>query len=56
MIDENDKRYKDIILLPHYEPKNHPRMPMKDRVYGFSDFLLIDPNKSKKKEEDKDKE
>ena len=56
MIDENDKRYKDIILLPHPESKNHPRMPMRDRVHVFSDFLLIEPNKSKKKSGDKEKE
>ena len=30
--------YDDIINLPHYEPKNHPRMSMWKRAAQFAPF------------------
>lgn len=36
----NDK-YDDIIDLPHYEPKNHPRMARIDRAAQFAPFAAL---------------
>ena len=33
--------YEDIIHLPHYEPKNHPRMPMYKRAAQFAPFAAL---------------
>lgn len=33
--------YEDIIGLPHYEPKNHPRMSMANRAAQFAPFAAI---------------
>lgn len=33
--------YDDIIHLPHYEPKHHPRMPMAARAAQFAPFAAI---------------
>lgn len=31
-------KYDDIIMLPHPEPRNHPRMSMRDRAAQFAPF------------------
>ena len=33
--------YDDIINLPHYEPKNHPRMSMWKRAAQFAPFTPL---------------
>lgn len=33
--------YEDIIDLPHYEPKNHPRMPLYKRAAQFAPFSAL---------------
>ena len=33
--------YEDIINLPHYEPKKHPRMSMKARAAQFAPFAAL---------------
>jgi len=33
--------YDDIIHLPHYEPKRHPRMPVADRAAQFAPFAAV---------------
>ena len=33
--------YEDIINLPHYEPKNHPRMSMEARAAQFAPFAAL---------------
>lgn len=33
--------YDDIIHLPHYEPKHHPRMPMPARAAQFAPFAAL---------------
>lgn len=33
--------YDDIIDLPHYEPKKHPRMPMEARAAQFAPFAAV---------------
>lgn len=33
--------YDDIIHLPHYEPKHHPRMPMATRAAQFAPFAAL---------------
>ena len=33
--------YDDIINLPHYEPKHHPRMPMWNRAAQFAPFSAL---------------
>ena len=33
--------YDDIINLPHYEPKHHPRMPMWNRAAQFAAFAAL---------------
>lgn len=33
--------YDDIIHLPHYEPKHHPRMPMAARAAQFAPFAAL---------------
>jgi len=34
-------QYDDIIHLPHYEPKNHPRMSMWNRAAQFAPFAAL---------------
>ena len=34
-------KYDDIINLPHYEPKNHPRMSMYARAAQFAPFAAL---------------
>ena len=38
MIEDN---YEDIINLPHYEPKNHPRMSSYNRATQFAPFSAL---------------
>ena len=33
--------YDDIINLPHYEPKHHPRMSMRNRAAQFAPFAAL---------------
>ena len=33
--------YDDIINLPHYEPKHHPRMSMWNRAAQFAPFATL---------------
>ena len=33
--------YNDIINLPHYEPKHHPRMSMWSRAAQFAPFAAL---------------
>ena len=33
--------YADIIDLPHYEPKHHPRMTMWNRAAQFAPFAAL---------------
>jgi hypothetical protein len=33
--------YEDIINLPHYEPKHHPRMSMCNRAAQFAPFAAL---------------
>ena len=39
--DAESHRYDDIIDLPHYEPKNHPRMSRLARAAQFSPFAAL---------------
>lgn len=34
-------KYDDIIDLPHYEPKHHPRMSMWSRAAQFAPFAAL---------------
>ncbi len=34
-------KYGDIIDLPHYEPKHHPRMSMMNRAAQFAPFAAL---------------
>lgn len=38
MIEDN---YEDIINLPHYEPKHHPRMSKYNRAAQFAPFAAL---------------
>jgi len=33
--------YDDIIDLPHYEPKHHPRMSARQRASQFAPFAAL---------------
>ena len=35
------ENYDDIINLPHYEPKHHPRMSMWNRAAQFAPFAAL---------------
>ena len=35
------ENYDDIINLPHFEPKNHPRMSMWNRAAQFAPFAAL---------------
>lgn len=37
----SDSKYDDIIGLPHYEPKYHPRMPIESRAAQFAPFAAL---------------
>ncbi len=41
----------DIIHLPHYEPKRHPRMPMAARAAQFAPFAAVAGHDAAIKEE-----
>ncbi len=41
MTEAMEKDYSDIIGLPHWEPKRHPRMPMKARAAQFAPFAAL---------------
>jgi len=41
----------DIIHLPHYEPKRHPRMPMAARAAQFAPFAAVTGHDAAIKEE-----
>ena len=43
--------YDDIIHLPHYEPKRHPRMPMASRAAQFAPFAAVAGHDAAIKEE-----
>ena len=43
--------YDDIIHLPHYEPKRHPRMPMAARAAQFAPFAAVTGHDAAIKEE-----
>ena len=43
--------YDDIIHLPHYEPKRHPRMPMAARAAQFAPFAAVAGHDAAIKEE-----
>lgn len=54
-------KYDDIIYLPHPEPKNHPRMSMKQRAAQFAPFAALTGYKeaieeAQKRQEEKVKE
>ena len=36
-----NNKYQDIINLPHYEPKKHPRMSMESRSAQFAPFAAL---------------
>ena len=36
-----EEDYSDIINLPHYEPRHHPRMPLYDRAAQFAPFAAL---------------
>lgn len=38
--------YSDIIDLPHFEPKSHPRMPLSERAAQFAPFAALGPGPS----------
>ena len=40
-IQMNSHDYEDIIHLPHYEPRNHPRMPIYKRAAQFAPFAAL---------------
>ena len=37
----NKDNYEDIINLPHYEPKKHPRMSIESRAAQFAPFAAL---------------
>jgi hypothetical protein len=43
--------YDDIIHLPHYEPKRHPRMPLAARAAQFAPFAAVAGHDAAIKEE-----
>lgn len=49
--DDNDEKYRDIIRLPHFEPKYTRRMSAEDRVHIFGDFLMLEPDSLADEEE-----
>lgn len=36
-----DEKYDDIINLPHFEPKHHPRMASMERAAQFAPFAAL---------------
>lgn len=35
------EEYEDIINLPHWEPRTHPRMPRASRAAQFAPFAAV---------------
>jgi len=35
------EEYEDIINLPHWEPRTHPRMPRESRAAQFAPFAAV---------------
>ena len=40
-VSQVSKSYEDIINLPQWEPKFHPRMPKTDRAAQFAPFAAL---------------
>ena len=36
-----DKKYEDMLELPHHQSKKHPHMSMQDRAAQFSPFRAL---------------
>jgi len=48
-------QYDDIINLPHYDPKRHPRMFMRNRAAQFAPFAAVSGHDAAIQEADRKK-